>query len=547
VAKSNPLQRRGWDQRRLPESDAPAAGESARTVSDSPRDAQSRLPWLLATSVAVLVVVWAVAIFLVPRIQFAVVAPRAQVGVEAAAAFARLFGALVLFLVPVDRGGRRLRWVAAGFLVQGFGGLVFGYLLPLLSIEQSLNTAMYESLVVRGVAGVMYVLGLVFLVPPPLSRRVLVVALLLSGGLGALAVALSDLLPTLVWVPSLEAAAGLGETPLRGLTPWHWGLSAVPLGLAIAAALGAARHQRALPMGGWLLVAMVLLAGSQLHSLFWPSTYSPVLTTSGLLRLAFAAVVAVGGVVELRHIGAQRAALLAVERENSRRLRELAVLKADFTAMVAHELGSPLAAIRGFADMLGVEGLSPAERGQALASIQAEAGVLTGLVADVQSAASIERDDFSVRRRPMPLEALLADAAALVSTLPGHHRLRVTSDTPAAVWADPDRILQVLRNLLSNAAKYSPEGTPIELRTRCGADCVRIEVADYGYGIHPDDMARIFEKFGRGRDQSGQKVAGVGLGLYLSRRIVRMHGSDLAATSTVGEGSVFGFDLELAR
>ena len=75
---------------------------------------------------------------------------------------------------------------------------------------------------------------------------------------------------------------------------------------------------------------------------------------------------------------------------------------------------------------------------------------------------------------------------------------------------------------------------------------MRIAVADHGFGIHPDDVARIFEKFGRGRDQSGRQVAGLGLGLYLSRRIVQAHGAELCVDSTPGVGSVFAFDLEVA-
>ena len=110
--------------------------------------------------------------------------------------------------------------------------------------------------------------------------------------------------------------------------------------------------------------------------------------------------------------------------------------------------------------------------------------------------------------------------------------------------ADPERIGQVLRNLLSNAAKYSPEGTPIELRVIDKKGRVRLEVADRGPGIHPDDVTRIFEKFGRGRED--RKTPGVGLGLYLSRRIVRGHGSELTVEARPGGGSVFGFDLAVA-
>jgi signal transduction histidine kinase len=115
------------------------------------------------------------------------------------------------------------------------------------------------------------------------------------------------------------------------------------------------------------------------------------------------------------------------------------------------------------------------------------------------------------------------------------------------VLADPERIGQVLRNLLSNAAKYSPKGTPIELRVIGKEGRVRVEIADQGRGIHPDDVPRIFEKFGRGNDREKHKTPGVGLGLYLSQRIVRRHGSELTVQTRVGEGSVFGFELRVER
>jgi signal transduction histidine kinase len=99
---------------------------------------------------------------------------------------------------------------------------------------------------------------------------------------------------------------------------------------------------------------------------------------------------------------------------------------------------------------------------------------------------------------------------------------------------------------LSNAAKYSPDGAPIELRSLPGETPgrLRVEVSDHGRGVHPDDVDRIFEKFGRGRDLSGRQAYGVGLGRYLTRRIVRAHGSDLTLRSVPGGGSAFSFELE---
>ncbi|HEX6292219.1 MAG TPA: PAS domain S-box protein [Herpetosiphonaceae bacterium] len=252
-------------------------------------------------------------------------------------------------------------------------------------------------------------------------------------------------------------------------------------------------------------------------------------------------------ITERKQAELERAVLLAAEQEHSKRLRELAALKADFTAMVAHELDSPLAAIRIFADLLVGGNVRPDQYPQVFAAIQSEAKMLSSLVADVRASAAIERDDFAIQARPMPVSALLASAATFAETLPGAHPVTLDVATKATVLVDPGRVGQVLRNLLSNAAKYSPPGTPIELRAFSVGKRLRIEVVDHGPGIHPDDLRRIFEKFGRGRDQSGGSVAGVGLGLYLSRRIVQAHGADLSVSSALGEGSVFAFELEIVE
>jgi signal transduction histidine kinase len=240
----------------------------------------------------------------------------------------------------------------------------------------------------------------------------------------------------------------------------------------------------------------------------------------------------------------ERDALLEAEQEHARRLAELAVLKADFTAMVVHEFGNPLAAIRGLADMLATGRLAPDQQAGAIAMLQSEVKLLTILLADMRVAASIERDDFTIQPRDVPLGMLAADATMFAQSLPGAHPFTTNLPEDVVVHADPYRIGQVLRNLLGNAAKYTPEGTPIELRATLSADRVQIAVVDYGPGIAPDDLERIFEKFGRGRDQGGRKVPGVGLGLYLSRRIIQAHGTELEVESTVGRGSVFAFELE---
>ena len=250
---------------------------------------------------------------------------------------------------------------------------------------------------------------------------------------------------------------------------------------------------------------------------------------------------------ERRRLERERAGVLAAAQEHARRLEELACLKADFTAMIAHELGTPVAAIRGLASLIAGGQVNPAEAGPLATAIEAEARFLASLVADVRAASTVERDDFTVRPRPVAVASLLADAAAWRRPRAGDHPLTTEAQTAAVVLADPDRIGQVLRNLVGNAAKHTPPGTPVAVRALPEGDRVRIEVADQGPGIHPDDVARIFAKFGRGRDATGGAVPGVGLGLYLSRRIVRAHGSDLTATRGSAGGAVFEFSLEVAR
>lgn len=521
---------------------------NVRAISADFVDPQAnRAPLGLVGGVAALILVWTLVTVMVKQAHFAVFAPTLELGMEGASAFAKLFGAFVLSLLSADKAETRLTWVASGFLILGLGGFGFGFLEALLAGETAdLNTAAYESLVVRIIASVLFVIGLISTRPPQLPQQVLLILLFFFGFVGLILQGSAHLLPPLIRITDLEVALVLEEAPTQWLTNWHWILSPLPLGLTIVAGWGAARQSVLSPIGRWLVVAMVLLAGAQVHALFWPVAYGPVLTTADVLRLTAAAVIAVGGVIELRRIAAEHTRLLAVEQEHSRRLRELAVLKADFTAMVAHELGSPLAAIRGLSDMLATGELSPDEQIKTLSAIKAETNLLNALVADVQSAAIVERDDFQIERQAVPVAKLIENAAVFARTLPNDHPVRVRIMSDAHVWADSERIGQVLRNLLNNAAKYSPVGAPIALRALPTQNGVRLEVADCGPGIHPDDLSRIFDKFGRGRNQANQKVAGVGLGLYLSRRIVQAHGADLTVTSKPGEGSIFAFELEVA-
>jgi signal transduction histidine kinase len=507
---------------------------------------------LVAAVLAALVVAWAATNLVLGGEGFAVlVSDKVVGGEEAASALARLFAALVLGLFLADAVGWRARWVAGGLVVLGLGHFVFGYLEPLIQEDPpELNESLYESFVTQTLACALFMVGLFPGRPPRLlvwAATVIPVSLVVSYVILFEFLHGEEWMPTLARVANPERTLTLGSS-LGWLTPWHWVFSTLPLGLAAAAVVGAFWQSRHGLLRIWLLIAVVLLAGSVLHDYLWPSAYGgSLLTTADALSLVFAVVVAIGGISELRRVASERARLLATERERARRLNELNALRSDFSAMIAHELETPIASVRKLNEMLSAEGQEAGVRDYATSATERELDALTNLVRDVRAVAAVEREGFEIEARPLPLKELLADAEVYASTLPGHHPIEVMVReglrVGERVLADPERIGQVLRNLLSNAAKYSPEDTPIELRVIGKEGRVRIEVADHGQGVHPDDVPRIFEKFGRGSDRERHKTPGVGLGLYLSQRIVRSHGSELTVQTKVGEGSVFGFEL----
>lgn len=229
--------------------------------------------------------------------------------VVAATTLAKLFAALVLFLPSIDEERQRLRWVAGGISIIVIGQLLVQYLQPLLFGSPEHNAQLYDNVIRWTAACMLFAVGLLPTTPPRFSPLLAVTVLAVFGGFSAAAFAGADLLPPLVQDPPFDAAES--EAALPGLTGWYWALSWLPLVLAVAAAAGAFRLNRNGRLAGWILVVAVLLAGSQLHNFIWPSSGSPVLSTTHLLRLALATAVVLGGIIELRRIAAERSSLLS--------------------------------------------------------------------------------------------------------------------------------------------------------------------------------------------------------------------------------------------
>jgi signal transduction histidine kinase len=225
-------------------------------------------------------------------------------------------------------------------------------------------------------------------------------------------------------------------------------------------------------------------------------------------------------------------------------------LRSDFVATAAHELRTPLAAIYGAVRTLRQETyeLPPALGEQFLAMIERESDRLK-LVTD-QLVVSAQLDAADLHLQPQPVDAMalceeVLDAAQLRK--PNEIEFKVDkSESPVSLAADPDRLRQVIGNLIDNAIKYSPDGGGIELRVFANGSSGVIEVADQGLGIPADEQQRIFDKFYRLDPDMTGGVGGSGLGLYISRELVRQMGGQLSVSSELRSGSIFRVTLPLA-
>ncbi len=214
----------------------------------------------------------------------------------------------------------------------------------------------------------------------------------------------------------------------------------------------------------------------------------------------------------------------ALEQEQRRR--------AELTSMIAHELGQPLTAISGYAQLLGRPNVSEESRERARASIVSQTSRLTRLVRDLSDAANLASGSFRVCRERCDLTALVREQAELAQNSTDRHTITVdVPETDVPVACDRDRIAQVLSNLLNNAIKYSPGGE-IEVTLRPEEGQVAVLVADDGPGIPSDYLKTIFEPYARltHRDRANE-AAGSGLGLYIARGIAQAHGGQIWAES----------------
>ena len=240
---------------------------------------------------------------------------------------------------------------------------------------------------------------------------------------------------------------------------------------------------------------------------------------------------------------------IAIKRDISERKR-LERLKSEFVSTVSHELRTPLTSIRGSLGLLagGAAGALP-EKAQALARIaSSNSERLVRLINDILDIEKIESGRLSFSLRPVPLDNVLREAVAANQGFAEGHGVAIALENAlpqAKVLADPDRLNQVVTNLVSNAAKFSPPGGTVRVSVAPGRLGARISVIDRGPGIPEEFRGRIFGRFSQADSSDTRKAGGSGLGLSISKAIVERLGGEISFDSEHGKGSAFHVDLPL--
>ena len=252
----------------------------------------------------------------------------------------------------------------------------------------------------------------------------------------------------------------------------------------------------------------------------------------------------------------ERAMHYAVERQALLRSLELSrkqqiEFKNRFLSHVSHELRTPLSCIHQFVSLIadGLAGPVSPEQHDHLSTILKSVNQLHAMIRDLLEATRAEAGKIRVERRCVAVADLVDQVVAMLQPQAQQQRICLESKLDPLlplVHADPDRILEVLINLVDNALKFTPPGGSVTVNASCvegDRDFAYISVADTGRGIAPESLALIFERLYQDENAVDSSRKGLGLGLYIGKELVNLHGGKIWVASQVGEGSTFSFTL----
>lgn len=214
-----------------------------------------------------------------------------------------------------------------------------------------------------------------------------------------------------------------------------------------------------------------------------------------------------------------------------------------FVEQAAHELRTPLTNVRLFVEeILDLDASDIAGRTKAINVIGQEVARLERIISDMLRISEIESGAMRLSLGEVRLAPLFADLESEFSLQAKEHDLALSFALPPkwpVVYADRDKVVLALHNLIGNALKYTPKGGEVSVAVETDDRTVSVSVRDTGIGIRPDEVDRVFERFYRAKDERVSGITGTGLGLPLAREVVRLHGGDITVRSVVNEGSTF--------
>ncbi len=270
-----------------------------------------------------------------------------------------------------------------------------------------------------------------------------------------------------------------------------------------------------------------------------PSAVRLARLTDGLLilRLILLALLLGGGVLfaktTLRH---QQDALANLTRLNR--------AKSDFVSVVSHEFRTPLTGIQGFSEMIRDDDLSAADIKEFAADINTDATRLSRMITEMLDLDRMESGKMDHNRERVDLGATARETAERMGANSPQHPVKLEFEPGVGpIWADRDRITQVVTNLISNAIKYSPDGGNVTVGVDTSGGMAHFWVRDQGIGIAPDSLEAVFDRYSRIATVKTRSIQGTGLGLPIVREIAKAHGGRAWAESVLGAGSTFHVNL----
>jgi two-component system phosphate regulon sensor histidine kinase PhoR len=233
--------------------------------------------------------------------------------------------------------------------------------------------------------------------------------------------------------------------------------------------------------------------------------------------------------------------------ETEKELEHLVQINKIFLSTINHEMRTPLTAILGYTDLLLESDLLPSDAVEMVDYVRRNSERLLRLVNDILDLSRLESGTLLVVRQRMGIRSAVERTLSAVKPMADEKHLQITVDIPSIsdVFADPDRVEQVLTNLLSNAVKYTPDWGCVTVAARedAAAYAIEVSVRDTGISIPPEQLPHIFDRFSRIERAEIQHTVGTGLGLSIAKGLVEAHGGEIWVESKKGHGSCFSFTL----